>query len=178
MIDPFTIITVLSSYATGIKISGLVSDLISGRNIQHFQNGGEYFTKGIENHDSDFLQKAISEFDCINSNEDKLFVVAFSYLYRAMCYTYLFKFSLAYHYLDKLEKIDYGFFTFKKDTIEETKNDGRSFRNEVEKLEKAYNDYLDSDSLPKDKTIWKRLFIVLSVIVVIGISIALFLFLF
>ena len=68
MIDPFTIVTVLSSYATGQKIGGLLSDWSYGKNIQHLQNGVEHFSNGVEKHDSDFLEKAIFELDHINEN--------------------------------------------------------------------------------------------------------------
>lgn len=161
----------------------MLSDLSYGKNIQHLQNAIGHFSKGIEKQDSNFLQKAISEFDFINENDDRLFVVAFSYYCRAVCYTYLLKFSLAYDYLDELEAIEYDFFTRKKDTIEETKNDGRSFRTEVKKLEKAYNEYLKSlnrssrnEEYNNDapQTFWKKAFIALSVIIIIGILIFFF----
>lgn len=181
MIDPFTIVTVLSSYATGQKIGGLLSDWSYGKNIQHLQSGVEHFSNGVDKHDSDFLEKAILELDYVNENDDRLFVLAYSYLYRAICYTYLLKFSLAYHYLDKLESIDYDFFTRKKDTIEETKKDGRSFRGEVVKLEKAYNEYLKSINNQKDKNVspesydfWKIAFVGLSCVVVFGLLVVLF----
>lgn len=180
MIDPFTIVTVLSSYATGQKIGGLLSDWSYGKNIQHLQNGVEYFSKGVDKQDSDFLEKAIVEFDHVNENDDRLFVLAFSYLYRAMCYTYLFKFSLAYDYLNKLESIDAdrGFYTRKKDTIEETKKNGRSFKNEVVKLEKAYREYLNSQGSEHDNSgmSWKKAFVALSCFVIVGILVALFFF--
>lgn len=181
MIDPFTIVTVLSSYATGQKIGGLLSDWSYGKNIQHLQNGVEHFSNGVEKHDSDFLEKAIKELDYVNANDDRLFVLAFSYFYRALCYTYLFKFSLAYHYLDKLESIDYDYFTRKKDTIEETKKDGRSFRCEVEKLEKEYDKYLKSinnqryeNVSQKSHNFWKIAFVGLSCIVAVGLFVVLF----
>lgn len=173
MIDPFTIVTFLSSYATGLKITGLLSDLSNGKNIQHFNNGVEYSSKGIDNQDLDFLQKAISEFDYINETDDRLFVVAWSYLFRAVCYTCLFKFSLAYYFLDKLEAIDYNFFTRKKDTIEETKKDGRSFRNEVKKLEKAYLASINVNE-QEAKPIWKKVLIISSIIIVAGVIVFLF----
>ena len=180
MIDPFTIVTVLSSYATGQKIGGLLSDWSYGKNIQHLQNGVEHFSNGVEKHDSDFLEKAIFELDHINENDDRLFVLAYSYFYRALCYTYLFKFSLAYHYLDKLESIDYDFFTRKKDTIEETKRDGQSFRNDVVKLEKAYNEYLkslnsqqDDDNHPRSINLWKIAFVGLSCVIIVGLLVVL-----
>lgn len=181
MVDPFTIITFLSSYATGWKIGGLFSDLSYGKNIQHLQNGTEFLSEGIEKQDTKILQKAIYEFDFINENDDRLFAVSFSYLYRAVCYTYLLDFSLAYYYLDKLEAIDYDFMTRKKDSIEETKNDGRSFRNEVEKLERAYNEYLKSlnnqggdEGNSRPNVLWKKSFVILSCIVIIGVLAMLF----
>lgn len=181
MFDPYTIITVVEAYVTGQKVGGLLSEWGYGKNIQHFQNGVENFSIGVENHDSDFLEKAIAEFDHVNENDDRLFIIAYSYLYRALCYTYLLKFSLAYHYLDKLESVDYDFFTRKKDTIEDTKNDGRSFRKEVVKLEKAYNEYLkslenqeDDEVIPDPNVFWKKAFVILSCVVVIGVLAVLF----
>ena len=99
-----------------------------------------------------------------------------------MCYTYLFKFSLAYDYLNKLESIDAdrGFYTRKKDTIEETKKDGRSFKNEVVKLEKAYNEYLkslnsqqDDDNHPRSINLWKIAFVGLSCVIIVGLLVVL-----
>lgn len=168
MIDPFTLIT---AYTTSQKINRL----LSGNNVQHLLNGIEHFSNGIEKHDSNFLEKAITEFDLVNENEDRLFVLAFSYLYRAYCYTYLLKFSLAYHYLDKIESINYNFFTRKKDTIDEIKRDGKAFRNEVKKLENAYNEYLKSNNEDNDyriheaQNLWKKAFIILSCVMIVGV---------
>lgn len=175
MIDPFSIITLISSYATGYKAGGMISEWMNGKNIGHFQNAFEYLTKGIDHKNTDFLKKSISEFDFINTEDDKLFVVAYSYLGRAVCYAYLLNFTLAYDYLEKLEHIEYGFFTRKKDTIEEIKNNGRSFRKEVEKLEDAYNEYLkslqenDSDNIQETRINWKIILIPLLLILIIGL---------
>lgn len=164
MIDPFTIIDL---YIKGQEFGKLLSDWVYGKNFQHLQAGVEYISNGIEHYDYESLEKAISELDHVNENDDRLFVLAYSYLYRAICYTYLFKFSLAYLYLDKLESIDYKNFTCKKDTIKETKREGCSFRNEVVKLEKIYKSQ-------KNRKICKKAFIILSCIVIVGALIALF----
>lgn len=183
MIDPFTIVTILSSYATGQKVGGLIADWSYGKNIGHLQNGVEHCSNGIEKHDTVFLDKAISELDYVNESDDRLFVVAFSYLYRAICYTYLLKFPLAYFYLDKLESIEYDFFTLKKDTIEETKRDGRSCRADVERLENAYNEYLRSLNSNEEgksrrqdvQNLWKKAFVVLScVLIVVVLAVVVF----
>lgn len=167
MIDPFTAITLLSSYATGQKIGGLLANWAYGKNAKHLQKGIEYFFKGIDNHNTEFIDKAITEFDQIDENDDRLFVVAASYLYRAICYTYLLKFSLAYHFLDKLEAIDYDFFTRKKDTIEELKSNGRDFRPEIRKMEIAVKDALSESDSPSEIN-WKKVSIILLIVLGIG----------
>ena len=176
MIDPFTVITLASSFATGQKLGGLLSDWAYGKNIGHFKKGQEFLSKGVERHDSAFIKKAVSEFDYINEDDDRLFIVALSYLFLAICYTYLLEFSLAYDYLDQLEAIDYDFFTRKKDTIEEIKTEGRNFRPEVKKLERA----MESGGSGGDDTNaidWKKVSIVLFVVLGIGLIVALLLLL-
>lgn len=180
MIDPFSIISLISSYATGYKAVDTVFVWMNGRNIDHFQNGCEYLSKGIDSQNVDFLNKAIQEFDFINKKDDKLFILACSYLNRAICYAYLLNFTLSYDYLDKLDDIEYGLFTRKKDTIDEIKSSGRSFRQEVKKVEDAYNEYIRSlqEGHEEDKnesTVdWKKLFIGLLITIIIGAIVLLF----
>lgn len=150
--DPFTIVT---SWIAGVKIGSFLSDLVYGKNVSHLSRGQEYFSLGQKKRDFEFIKKAISEFDQIDENEDRLVVVACSYLYRAMCYTLLEKFSLTYYFLDKLEIIKYNSFTRKKDTIEEIKSEGRKFRIEVEKIESS----ISSD------TNWQKVLIIFLVII-------------
>ena len=177
MIDPFSIITIISTWATGYKAGGMISEWMNGKNIAHFLNGIEYLSKGVEARNTDFLNKAIAEFDYINANDDKLVVVAYSYLCRSICYANIFNFSLAYDYLDKLEAIEYGFFTRKTDMIEEAKREGRNLRGEVKKLEETYNAYLNSlqeSSTHSSNTNWKWIFISFAIITIIVVVISLF----
>lgn len=175
MIDPFTVITLASSFATGQKLGGLLTDWAYGKNIGHLQKGQEFLSKGVEKHDSAFIKKAVSEFDFINEDDDRLFVVALSYLFLAICYTYLLDFSLAYHYLDQLEEIDYDFFTRKKDTIEEIKSEGREFRPEVRKMEMAMEGG-ESGVDDTNEIDWKKVSIFLFIVLGIGLIVALLLF--
>lgn len=145
MIDPFSIITILSSYATGAKVTSLIANWSYGKNLKHLQNGTEYFTKGYEQKDFDFLKKSIAEFDCINEEEDKQFALAIAHLYRAVCYTYLLQFSMAYYFLEKLESIEVGKFTIKKNLVEETKNEGRAFKEQVVAFEKKIKELPDDE---------------------------------
>lgn len=177
MIDPFTVITLLSSYATGHKIGGLLTNWAYGKNISHLQKGSDYFSDGIEKHDTALIEKAVSEFDYIDEEDDRLFVVALSYYLRAICYTYLLKFSLAYHFLDKLKGIDYDYFTRKKDTIEEIKSEGEDFRPQVRKMEMAVQNAI-SGGKSTSGIDWKRVSIILVVVMGIGVIIALFFILF
>lgn len=170
MIDPFTIISALGYWATGQKVGGLLAGWANGKNITHFQKGCQYFSEGVDSHDTDLLDKAVSEFDYVDEDEDRLFVVAFSYYLRAICYAYLLKFSLSYRFLNMLEAIEYDFFTRKKDTIEEVKKEGRELKPKVKQLEREYNEYLQSQrhqqslDAPTTGTAWKTVAIILSVI--------------
>lgn len=133
--DPLTIITLLSSYATGMKVSGLLSDWLYGQNITYFQNGYEYMSEGYNKGEIEFFQRAITQFDHIDVQNDRLYVIAASYYCRALCYACLLKFSLAHSFLNKLEKIEYDFFTLKKDTIEGFKDCGKALKKEIKKIE-------------------------------------------
>lgn len=177
MIDPLSIITMISTYATGYKAGGMISEWMNGKNIVHLQNGIEYLSKGVAAQNTDFLNKAIAELDYINTNDDKLFVVAYSYLCRSICYANLFNFTLAYDYLDKLDAIEYGFFTRKTDMIEDAKREGHNLRGEVKKLEETYNAYLNSlqeSSMQSTNTNWKWIFISFAILTIIGVVILLF----
>ena len=176
--DPFTVVTLLSSYATGVKIGNLFSNWIYGKNISHLGKGCEYLTKGVDNHDSAFVKKAVSEFDLIDEDEDRLFVVAISYYLRAVSYTFLLNFSLAYHFLDKLEAIDYDFFTLKKETIDDVKSEGRNLRPEVKKIEMAVLNAHSNDEEPETEIDWKKVSIFLLLIIVIGLVVCTFFFIF
>lgn len=178
MMDPFTIITAIGTWGTGYKAGEQISKWMNGKNVNHLNDGYEFLTKGIDSQNVDFLTKAISEFDFINSVDDKKFVLAYSYYGRAICYAYLLKFPLSYDYLDKLDEIECDFFTRKTDTIKEIQSYGRTFRSDVKKLEDAYNEYIkslqesNSTSNQETKINWKLIIF----LVVAAILISLFLF--
>ena len=171
------IITLLSSYYTGNKIGGLISGWLYGANSVHLRNAIEYISRGMDDYNSDIFEEAINELNYINNDgNDRLYIVVASYYLKAICYTFLCKFKLAYYYLDELEKVEYDFWTRKKDTINEIKQEGRDFRQVVIEIEEEYNNSIQNDGpiAPiEHNKIWKTIAIILIVLLIIGVVLGL-----
>lgn len=184
--DPLNIIDIIKSYQDGLRIGYGALNLTMGRNHYYFERGYNFFLEGLENSNTTLLKSAIEQLNHIDENQDRLFCVACSFLFRAMCYACLYDFDTAYFYLEKLDKIDYDFFTINKDVINEAQRFGRELRPEVEEQEREYKEYLqslvnsgdegDGNSEESSVDYWKVMFVVLLVVVVIGCVIGLCLF--
>lgn len=124
-------------------IGGIVNAVFgNSEHEENFNKGYKLLEQYSATDEEDFLKAAILEFVAVDDDDFLYLQVAAKYCL-AICYAKQLKFDKSYNALEFIQRVDYDFFTRKKNTIETIRESSVELKKEIESAERAYNAYLE-----------------------------------
>lgn len=158
-----------------------IASLFGNKHADNYERGCRYLKQAMEfTNNEDELKNAIREFIEVNE-EDKLYLQVAAKFNLAICHCMMLDFEKSKSYIWQIENIEYDWFTLKKDTIEDLRNECPNLRASVNELEQsvikmmadirnqngAGNVLIEEATVVPSRNKWKIATIVLIVVIIL-----------
>lgn len=124
-----------STFSQVYGLTSALSGFYYGKHVENVAKGFEALEQFFENGNRISIDKALSMFHNV-SDEDRDFVKGGAAYGMALCYAMKCDFSSAYSCLDKLDAIEIGWSTVKKDTLRGFQKASPQLRKTIKELER------------------------------------------